>query len=244
MGLRAFRGNREAGHPEERCLRAGTRIVTLRLKLNVQFLNRGESDMTTLALPAKASGEFSIGGKLPVTRLGFGAMQLTGPGVWGDPKDPDEAVRVLRRAVELGVNFIDTADAYGPEVADLLIRKALYPYPADLVIATKAGFSRQGPGLWTPIGRPEYLRQQVLMSLRRLGLEQIPLLPLHRIDPHVPLEDQVGELKKLQDEGKIGAIGLSEVSVAELRAAQEVAPIVSVQNNYNLAHRDAEELLD
>src|ERR1700753_325974 len=175
--------------------------------------------------PAKASGEFSIGGKLPVTRLGYGAMQLPGPGVWGESKDPDGAVRVLRRAVELGVNLIDTADAYGPEAADELIRKALYPYPADLVIATKAGFTRQGPGLWTPVGRPEYLRQQVLMSLRRLRLEQIPLLQLHRIDPKVRLEDQVGELKKLQDEGKIGMIGLSEVSVAELRAAQEIAPI-------------------
>src|ERR1700761_4716912 len=200
--------------------------------------------MTTLALPAKASGEFSIGGKLPVTRLGFGAMQLTGPGVWGDPKDPDEAVRVLRRAVELGVNFIDTADVYGPEVADELIRKALYPYPADLVIATKAGFSRQGPGLWTPIGRPEYLRQQALMSLRHLGLERIPLFQLHRIDPQVPLEDQVGELKKLQDEGKIGFIGLSEVTVEELKAAQAVAPIATVQNLYNLTNRKSEELLD
>src|SRR6201995_3460629 len=126
--------------------------------------------MTTLALPAKASGEFSIGGKLPVTRLGFGAMQLTGPGVWGDPKDPAEALRVLRRSVELGVNLIDTADVYGPEVADKLIRKPLSPYPEDLVIATKAGFPRQGPGQWIPLGRPEYLRQQVLMSLRRLGL--------------------------------------------------------------------------
>ncbi len=200
--------------------------------------------MTTQAQPAKASGEFSIGGKLPVTRLGYGAMQLPGPGVWGESKDPDEAVRVLRRTVELGVNLIDTADAYGPEVADELIRKALHPYPADLVIATKAGFTRQGPGLWTPVGRPEYLRQQVLLSLRRLGLEQIPLLQLHRIDPKVPLEDQVGELKKLQDEGKIGLIGLSEVTVDQLRAAQAIAPIVSVQNNYNLAHRAAEELLD
>jgi pyridoxine 4-dehydrogenase len=200
--------------------------------------------MTVASKPAKASGEFSIGGKLPVTRLGYGAMQLTGSGVWGDPKDPDEAVRVLKRAVELGVNLIDTADVYGPEVADELIVKALHPYPADLVIATKAGFTRQGPGLWAPVGRPEYLRQQVLLSLRRLGLEQIPLLQLHRIDPKVPMEDQVGELKKLQDEGKIGFIGLSEVTVDELRAAQAVAPIVTVQNNYNLAHRAAEDLLD
>jgi len=170
-------------------------------------------DMTTQAQPAKASGEFSVGGKLPVTRLGYGAMQLTGPGVWGDPRDPDEAVRVLRRAVDLGVNFLDTADAYGPEVADLLIRKALRPYPADLVIATKVGFTRQGPGSWTPVGRPEYLRQQAELGLRHLGLERIPLLQLHRIDPKVPLEDQVGELARLQEEGKARFIGLSEVTV-------------------------------
>jgi pyridoxine 4-dehydrogenase len=200
--------------------------------------------MTTQAQPAKASGEFSIGGKLPVTRLGYGTMQLTGPGVWGDPKDPDEAVRVLRRAVDLGVNFLDTADAYGPVVAEALTRKALHPYPADLVIATKAGQSRQGPGLWTPIGRPEYLRQQAEISLRHLGLEQIPLFQLHRIDPKVPLEDQVGELAKLQEEGKIGFIGLSEVTVDQLRAAQAVASIATVQNLYNLANRSAEELLD
>lgn len=200
--------------------------------------------MTTLAQPAKASGEFSIGGKLPVTRLGYGSMQLTGPGVWGDPKDPDEAVRVLRRAVELGVNFIDTADSYGPVVAEELIKKALHPYPADLVIATKAGLTRQGPGIWTPVGRPAYLRQQAEMSLRHLGLEQIPLFQLHRIDPEVPLADQVGELAKLQQEGKIGFIGLSEVTVDQLRAAQAVAPIVTVQNLYNLANRSAEDLLD
>jgi pyridoxine 4-dehydrogenase len=200
--------------------------------------------MATLAQPAKASGEFSIGGKLPVTRLGYGTMQLTGPGVWGDPKDPGEAVRVLRRAVELGVNFIDTADSYGPVVAEQLIKKALHPYPADLVIATKAGLSRQGPGIWTPLGRPEYLRQQTEMSLRHLGLEQIPLFQLHRVDSQVPLEDQVGELAKLQEEGKIGFIGLSEVTVDQLRAAQAVTPIATVQNLYNLANRASEELLD
>jgi pyridoxine 4-dehydrogenase len=200
--------------------------------------------MTTQAQPAKASGEFSIGGKLPVTRLGYGTMQLTGPGVWGDPKDPAEAVRVLRRAVDLGVNFLDTADAYGPVVAEPLIKKALHPYPADLVIATKVGHTRQGPGLWTPVGRPEYLRQQTEMALRLLGLEQIPLMQLHRIDPKVPLEDQVGELAKLQEEGKIRFIGLSEVTVDQLRAAAEIAPIATVQNLYNLADRSAEELLD
>jgi pyridoxine 4-dehydrogenase len=200
--------------------------------------------MTTQAQPAKASGEFSIGGKLPVTRLGYGTMQFTGPGVWGDPKDPDEAVRVLRRAVDLGVNFLDTADAYGPVVAEPLIKKALHPYPADLVIATKVGHTRQGPGIWTPVGRPEYLRQQTEMSLRFLGLEQIPLMQLHRIDPKVPLEDQVGELAKLREEGKIRFIGLSEVTVDQLRAASEITPIATVQNLYNLANRSAEELLD
>ena len=200
--------------------------------------------MTTQAQPAKASGEFSIGGKLPVTRLGYGTMQLPGPGVWGEPKDPDEAVRVLRRAVDLGVNFLDTADAYGPVVAEPLIKKALHPYPADLVIATKVGHTRQGPGIWTPVGRPEYLRQQTEMGLRFLGLEQIPLMQLHRIDPTVPLEDQVGELAKLREEGKIRFIGLSEVTVDQLRAAADIAPIATVQNLYNLANRSAEELLD
>ncbi len=200
--------------------------------------------MTTQAQPAKASGEFSIGGKLPVTRLGYGTMQLPGPGVWGDPKDPDEAVRVLRRVIDLGVNLLDTADAYGPAVAEPLIKKALHPYPADLVIATKVGHTRQGPGQWAPVGRPEYLRQQTELSLRFLGLEQIPLMQLHRIDPTVPLEDQVGELAKLREEGKIRFIGLSEVTVAQLRAASEITPIATVQNLYNLANRSAEELLD
>ncbi len=200
--------------------------------------------MTTQTLPAKASGEFLISGTLPVTRLGFGTMQLTGPGVWGDPDDPGEAVRVLRRAVELGVNFLDTADSYGPVVAEELIKKALYPYSDDLVIATKAGLTRHGPGIWRPVGRPEYLRQQAEMSLRHLGLERIPLFQLHRIDPQVPLADQVGELKKLRDEGKIAFIGLSEVTVDQLRAAQEIAPIATVQNLYNLANRNAEDLLD
>jgi pyridoxine 4-dehydrogenase len=193
---------------------------------------------------AKASGQFLISGELPVTRLGYGAMQLTGPGIWGDPKDPDEAVRVLRRTVELGVNFIDTADSYGPVVAEELIKKALHPYPADLVIATKAGLVRTGPGQWIPLGRPEYLRQEAEMSLRRLGLERIPLFQLHRIDRSVPLEDQIGELKKLRDEGKIGYIGMSEISVDDLTAAQKIAPIDTVQNLYNLANRSAEDLLN
>jgi aryl-alcohol dehydrogenase-like predicted oxidoreductase len=193
---------------------------------------------------AAASGTFAIGGELTVNRLGFGSMQLTGPGVWGDPKDPEEAVRVLRRSVELGVNLIDTADAYGPVVAEQLIRRALHPYPDDVVIATKVGLTRQGPGVWTPVGRPAYLRQQVEMCLRNLGLEQIPLLQLHRIDPEVALEDQVGELARMREEGKIAHIGLSEVSVEELQAAQRVTEIATVQNLYNLSNRQAEPLLD
>jgi aryl-alcohol dehydrogenase-like predicted oxidoreductase len=193
---------------------------------------------------AAASGSYAIGGDLPVVRLGYGTMQLTGEGVWGAPKDPDEAVRVLRRAVELGITFFDTADSYGPEVAEDLLRTALHPYADDVVIATKAGLTRQGPGIWTPVGRPAYLRQQCELSLRRLGVERIDLFQLHRIDPEVALEDQVGELKKLQDEGKIRHIGLSEVSVEEIETAQAVARIVSVQNLFNLARRDAEPVLE
>jgi aryl-alcohol dehydrogenase-like predicted oxidoreductase len=193
---------------------------------------------------AGRSGTFTLGGDLPVARLGYGTMQLTGPGVWGYPNDRDEAVRVLRRAVELGITFFDTADSYGPEVAEELLREALHPYGDDVVIATKAGLTRQGPDVWTPVGRPEYLRQQCELSLRRLGLERIDLFQLHRVDPEVPLEDQVGELKKLQDEGKVRHIGLSEVSVEQIKAAQEVAPIASVQNLFNLAKRDAEPVLE
>ena len=198
----------------------------------------------TTALPAHASGTFAIGGDLTVNRLGYGTMQLTGPGVWGESRDPDAAVAVLRRAVELGVTFFDTADSYGPYVAEPLLHRALAPYADDVVIATKAGFTRQGPNQWTPVGRPEYLRQQTEMSLRILGVERIDLQQLHRIDPTVPLDDQVGELKLLQDEGKIRHIGLSEVSVEEVEAASKIATIVSVQNLFNLARRDAEPLLD
>ncbi|QIS06346.1 oxidoreductase [Nocardia brasiliensis] len=196
------------------------------------------------ARPAAASGTFAIGGDLPVHRLGFGAMRLTGPGVWGDPEDPDEAVRVLRRVVELGVNFIDTADSYGPFVSEQLIRKALHPYTDDLVIATKGGFTRSGPGDWRAVGRPEYLRQQTELSLRHLGLERIDLYQLHRIDPKVPLADQIGELTLLQQEGKIRHIGLSQVSVEQLEQARELATIVSVQNLYNLTNRTDDDVLD
>jgi pyridoxine 4-dehydrogenase len=193
---------------------------------------------------AAASGTYRLGGDLEVNRLGYGTMQLTGDGVWGEPDDRDEAIAVLRRAVEAGVNFIDTADSYGPEVAEDLIREALHPYPDDLVIATKAGLTRSGPGDWRPVGRPEYLRQQCEMSLRRMRLDTIDLFQLHRIDARVPLEEQVGELANLQQEGKIRHIGLSEVDVEELEAAQVTATIASVQNLFNLTARDAEPLLD
>jgi len=197
----------------------------------------------SLQRPVDASGTFDLGGVLTVNRLGYGTMQLTGPGVWGDPRDPDEAVRVLRRAVELGVNLIDTADAYGPFVAEQLIKRALHPYPDDLVIATKVGLTRAGPNDWRPVGRPEYLRQQAELSLRHLGLERIDLYQLHRIDPQVPLADQIGELALLQGEGKVRHIGLSQVGIKELQDAQQIAPIVSVQNRFNLADRTAEPLL-
>jgi pyridoxine 4-dehydrogenase len=171
-------------------------------------------------------------------------MQLTGKGVWGDPRDPEEAVRVLRRAVELGVNFIDTADSYGPFVSEMLIREALHPYSEDLVIATKVGLTRHGPGIWKPLARPEYIRQQCHLSLRHLGLERIELYQLHRIDEKVPLDEQLGELVALQQEGLIHHIGLSEVTVEQLEAAQQHARIVSVQNLYNLSNRKAEDLLE
>ncbi|MEU9742972.1 aldo/keto reductase [Micromonospora chersina] len=200
--------------------------------------------MTTSTRPAKDSGTYRIGGDVQVDRLGYGAMQITGPGVWGDPKDPAEAVRVLRRAYELGVTFIDTADSYGPFVSELLIKEALHPYADDLVIATKAGLTRSGPGDWRPVGRPEYLRQQCELSLRHLGLDCIPLYQLHRIDEKVPLEDQLGELALLKQEGKVRHIGLSEVTVEQIEAARRITPIVSVQNLYNLADRSAEDVLD
>src|ERR1700712_895370 len=193
---------------------------------------------------APPSGTFQLGGDLPVVRLGYGTMQLPGEGVWGPPKDHAEAVRVLRRAVEIGITFFDTADSYGPYVAEDLLREALHPYGDDIVIATKAGLTRQGPGKWTPLGQPAYLRQEVEMSLRRLGLERIALFQLHRIAPDYDVAEQVGELKALQDEGKIRHIGLSEVDVDQLQEAQKTAEIVSVQNLYNLADRSAEDLLD
>jgi aryl-alcohol dehydrogenase-like predicted oxidoreductase len=193
--------------------------------------------------PVTASGTFRFG-DLEVHRLGYGAMQLTGPGVWGPPEDPDECIRVLRRAVELGVDFIDTADSYGPYVSEELIHQALHPYPDDLVIATKAGLTRTGPGVWPPVGRPEYLRQECEMSLRRLGLERIDLFQLHRIDPKVAADEQFGLLAELIDEGKVRHVGLSEVSVSDIEAAQKIVPVVTVQNLYNLTERKSEDVVE
>jgi pyridoxine 4-dehydrogenase len=195
--------------------------------------------------PVEASGTFAIG-DLRVRRLGFGAMRLTGPGIWGPPKDHDEAIRVLRRAIELGVDLIDTADSYGPYVSEELIHEALHPYPPGLVIATKAGLVRSGPSYaeWPPVGRPEYLRQECEMSLRRLGVDRIDLFQLHRIDPKVSADDQFGLLRDLQREGKVRYVGLSEVKVPEIEAAERIVPIATVQNRYNLVDRQSEDVLD
>jgi aryl-alcohol dehydrogenase-like predicted oxidoreductase len=192
---------------------------------------------------SNASGPISLGG-FTVRRLGFGTMQLTGPGVWGEPADRAGAVAVIRKAVDLGIDLIDTADSYGPYVAEDLIREALHPYPEQVKIATKAGLLRTGPDEWHPLGRPEYLRQECEMSLRRLGVEQLDLFQLHRIDPAVPADEQFGALKALRDEGKVAEVGLSEVSVAEVIEASRIVPIVSVQNLYNLGQRNAEDVLD
>jgi aryl-alcohol dehydrogenase-like predicted oxidoreductase len=200
-------------------------------------------DTTTTTRPVEQSGTFALG-DLTVHRLGYGAMQITGKGVWGEPADRSQCVRVLRRAVELGVDLIDTADSYGPEVSEDLIREALHPYPDGLVIATKAGLVRTGPGEWHPVGRPEYLRQQCEMSLRRLGLERLDLFQLHRIDPKVPADEQFGLLADLVREGKVRNVGLSQVSVDEIDAARAVVPVVSVQNLYNLTDRSSEDVLE
>jgi pyridoxine 4-dehydrogenase len=193
---------------------------------------------------AAGSGTFTLGGDLTVHRLGFGAMRITGKGIWGPPADPESARQLLRRVVELGVNFIDTADSYGPEVSEVLIAEALHPYPAGLVIATKGGLTRHGPNRWAPVGRPKYLRQCVEMSLRRLRVDRIDLYQLHRIDPKVPAEETLGALKEMQKAGKIRHVGLSEVSVKEIEQARKILPIVSVQNEYNVANRKSEDILD
>jgi pyridoxine 4-dehydrogenase len=193
---------------------------------------------------AAKSGEFLIGNDLRVTRLGLGTMRITGNGIWGEPADRAEAVRVLQRAVELGINFIDTADSYGPGVSEDIIAVALHPYPTDLVIATKGGFERPGPDRWIENGRPVHLKSACEGSLRRLRLDRIDLYQLHRIDPKVPAEDQLGTLKDLQAEGKIKYIGLSEVSVRQIQHAQTIVPIVSVQNRYSVADRGSEDVLE
>ena len=193
---------------------------------------------------AAASGVFRIGGDLPVHRLGFGAMRITGPGVWGEPKDPAEARRVLQTAVALGVNLIDTADSYGPEVSERLIAEALHPYPAGLVIATKGGLTRSGPNQWAPVGRPEYLQQCVELSLRRLKVDCIDLYQLHRIDPKVPVAESLAALKAFQQAGKIRHIGLSEVTVEQIEEAKKTVAIVSVQNLYNLGNRQSAAVLE
>ena len=200
--------------------------------------------MSQESVTAEAAGTIDVGGDLTVRRLGFGAMRITGTGIWGEPDNLDQAKAVLRRAVELGVNFIDTADSYGPDVSEQLIAEALHPYPDDLVIATKGGLERPGPGQWTANGRPEHLIEACEGSLRRLRLEQIPLYQFHRPDPRVPLEDSLGTLVMLKEQGKIRHIGLSNVNEEQLRRAQRMTPIVSIQNRYNVDDRQSESLVD
>lgn len=203
---------------------------------------RIENNMTTPN--AAHSGTVSIAGDLKVNRLGYGAMRITGNGVWGEPQDPAECKRVLKRLIDLNVNFIDTADSYGPEVSENLIAQALHPYPKDFVIATKGGLTRQGPNKWAPVARAEYLRQCVEMSLRRLKVERIDLYQLHRFDPKVPVEESLGELKKMQDEGKIHHIGISETTVADIQRAQKIVKVASVQNKYNITDRAYEDVVE
>jgi pyridoxine 4-dehydrogenase len=196
------------------------------------------------SVTASAAGTIDLGGDLTVNRLGFGAMRITGRGIWGEPPDRDEAKAVLRRAVDLDVNFVDTADSYGPDVSETLIAEALYPYPDDLVIATKCGLERPGPGRWPANGRPEHLKAACDGSLRRLRLEQIPLYQFHRPDPRVPLEESVGALVELRDQGKVRHIGVSNVTEDQLRRAQRLTAIVSIQNRYNLGDRGSDSLID
>jgi aryl-alcohol dehydrogenase-like predicted oxidoreductase len=208
------------------------------------FYPAAESKIIMTTSNAAHSGTVSIAGDLTVNRLGYGAMRITGEGIWGDPKDPAECKRVLKRLLDLNVNFIDTADSYGPEVSENLIAEALHPYPKGLVIATKGGLTRQGPNQWAPVGRAEYLRQCVEMSLRRLKIERIDLYQLHRFDPKVPVEESLGELKKMQEEGKIRHIGVSETTVSDIQRAQKIVNVVSVQNKYNITDRAYEDVVD
>ena len=206
-------------------------------------MSETKSSMHDAERLAAQAGEIRIGNDLRVTRLGFGAMRITGDGIWGPPSDRAESIRVLRRAIELGINFIDTADSYGPSVSEEIIAEALHPYPVNLVIATKGGYERPGPNRWVENGKPEHLRATCEGSLRRLRLERIDLYQLHRIDPKVPAEDQLGTLRTLQAEGKMKHIGLSEVSVKQIQHAQTIVPIVSVQNRYSLADRGSDNVL-
>src|ERR1700735_2556411 len=212
--------------------------------MEVHSMDSASAKTASSELPAAKSGEFTIGGDLRVHRLGYGAMRITGEGIWGAPQDRDEAIRVLHSAVALGINFIDTADSYGPAVSEEIIAEALYPYPAGLVIATKGGFERPGPDKWVTNGRPEYLRAACDRSLKRLRLERIDLYQLHRIDSKVPADDQLGTLKALQTEGKIKHIGLSEVSVAQVVHARTIVEVVTVQNRYSVVDRSAEDVLE
>jgi len=230
----------------DQVLRSHRRMECIEDRNMTKIKSRSASEANTDASrrQAASAGEFWIDGDLPIYRLGFGAMRITGKGIWGEPPDHDEVIRVLRRAIELGVNLIDTADSYGPEVSERIIAEALHPYPAGLVIATKAGFDRPGPDQWVENGRPEHLRAACEGSLRRLRLERIDLFQLHRIDPKIPAEDQIGALKDLQTQGKIRHIGLSQVTVAQIEDARKIVPIVTVQNRYSLADQSAEAVLD
>lgn len=219
------------------------RFVGLAVGGGAAILAGGSTILRAAAASTAHGSMFKIGGDLAVNRLGFGAMRITGPGIWGWPKDRGEALQVLRRAVELGVNLIDTADAYGPETSELLIAEALHPYPKGLVIATKGGNTRPGPGQWVPDGHPEYLKKCVEGSLKRLRLERIDLYQLHRVDPNVPMEDSLGALKEMREAGKIRHLGLSEVTPEEIARARKIVPIATVQNRYNVADRKWEEAL-
>jgi pyridoxine 4-dehydrogenase len=214
----------------------------MHMTANVKSTSTAQQDHSVK--PASASGVFRIGGELPIHRLGFGAMRITGKGIWGEPHDHDEAIRTLRRALELGIDFIDTADSYGPEVSERLIAEGLHPYPQELVIATKAGFGRGGPNQWTMNGNPKHLREACEGSLRRLKVERIDLYQLHRIDPNYPMDDQLGVFKDLQSQGKIRFAGLSEVTVNQIERARKTMPVVTVQNRYSLADRSHEDVLN